>query len=261
MSEKPVALVAGASSGLGYEFAKLLAADGYDLVLVARSREKLAALAHALEEKHKVTATPLVCDLSQVQAAEEIAQVLEADNRPLRVVINNAGFGLWGNYWEQPIEQLQSLLQVNVVALAMLTRRLLPLMLPHKKGRIMNVASTAAFQPGPLLAAYFASKAFVLHLSEAIDDELRGTGITVTAFCPGPTETGFSDAAQMAESRLFKSNRVMAADVVARIGYRDMQAGKRLSIPGFTNKFLAWATRLPPRNWLPRIARAMQEKA
>lgn len=255
-----LAVVTGASGGIGYELAKLLASDKFDLVLVARSREKLEAIGHALAEKHRVQVTPLVEDLSLPQAAGEIAEALESAGRPIDVLINNAGIGYFGPFHEQPLEKVLELLQINIVSLTELTRRVLPWMVKQGRGRVMNVASTAAFQPGPLMATYYASKAYVLHLSEVLVEELRDTGVTVTALCPGPTSTGFEERAAMGDSKLFKSGRVMSAEQVAKTGYDAMWDGRAVVIPGFTNRFLAWATRLPPRSWLPKFARRAQEK-
>lgn len=259
--DRGLAVVTGASGGIGYELAKLLAADGFDLVLVARSREKLEAIGYALAEKHQVQVTPLVEDLSLPQAAREVAEALESAGRPIDVLINNAGIGLYGLFHEQPLEKILELLQLNIVSLTELTRRMLPLMVSQQRGRVMNVSSTAAFQPGPLMAIYYASKAYVLHLSEALGEELRDSGITVTALCPGPTSTGFEERAAMGDSKLFKSRRVMTAEAVAKSGYAAMWNGQAVIIPGFANRFLAWSTRLPPRSWLPKIARRFQEKA
>ena len=255
-----LALVTGASGGIGLELAKLLAADGFDLILVARNREKLEAIVHEFAETYHVKVTALTKDLAKPQAVSEIVQAVEDNGRSIDVLINNAGLGLFGLFHEQPLDKLLEMLQVNVVSLTELTRQLLPRMVEQGCGRVLNVASTAAFQPGPLMAVYYASKAYVLHFSEAIGEELRGTGITVTALCPGPTATGFEKSAAMEGSKLFSGGRVMTAEQVARIGYSAMWDGRAVVIPGFTNRFLAWATRLPPRSWLPKLARWGQEK-
>jgi short-subunit dehydrogenase len=260
MNEKGLAIVTGASGGIGYELAKLLAADGYPLMIVARSREKLESLARGLSELHRVQVTPLVGDLSLPLSARELARTVLADDRPIEVLINNAGVGLYGPFVEQPMGKVLELLQLNIASLTELTHELLPRMIEQRRGRIMNVSSTAAFQPGPLMAVYYASKAYVLHFSEAIGNELRGTGVTVTALCPGPTATGFEEQAQMRESKLFASRRLMSAEAVASYGYDALWDGRSVAIPGFTNRLLAWATRLPPRSWLTAIARRGQEK-
>jgi short-subunit dehydrogenase len=255
-----LALVTGASGGIGLELAKLLAADGFDVALVARNQQKLESISREFHERFSVQPIVIVADLAKPDAAAEIARRLEYDSRPIEVLINNAGVGTFGPFHEQPLEKILELLQINIVSLTELTRRLLPRFVAHGDGHVMNVASTAAFQPGPLMAVYYASKVYVLHLSEAIGEELSNTNIKVTALCPGPTSTEFEQRADMQGSKLFSSHRVMTAEQVARIGYRGMWQGKAVVIPGFTNRFLAWATRLPPRSWLPKFARWAQEK-
>lgn len=258
--ENKLALVTGASGGIGYELAKLLAADGYSVLLVARSSERLQQIAEELSKAYRIQATPIVADLSDANAAREIAEVVERLGRPLDVLINNAGVGTYGFFDQQPLDRILGLLQINVTSLTELTRRLLPSMLAEGRGYVMNVASTAAFQPGPLMSIYYASKAYVLHLSEAIAEEVRDKGVIVCAFCPGPTATGFEKNADMENSKLFSGRHVMSAERAAKIGYRGLWDGKAVVIPGFTNRFLAWATRLPPRSWLPKIARKLQEQ-
>ena len=264
MADKPqkgIGVVTGASGGIGYELAKLLAADGHDLVLVARSEFKLQEIAREFSANYRIAVTSLVQDLAKPQAVGEIVRALEDGGRPIEVLINNAGVGTFGLFQEQPLGKILELLQINIVSLTELTHRLLPRMIEQGHGRVMNVASTAAFQPGPLMAVYYASKAYVLHFSEAIGEELRDSRITVTALCPGPTASGFEQSAQMQGSKLFTGRRVMSAEKVARIGYSAMWDGQAVVIPGFTNRFLAWATRLPPRSWLPKLARWAQEKS
>ena len=258
---KKLAVVTGATGGIGYELARLLAADGYDLLLAARSSDKLSSIAAEFEAKHQVQVTPVVVDLSQPHAATTIEETLDHIGQPVHVLINNAGIGAFGRFHEQPLGRILEILQINIVALTELTRLLLPRMVAAGRGHLMNVASTAAFQPGPLMAVYYASKAYVLHLSEALVEELRESGISVTALCPGPTKTGFEESADMHDSKLFKSGRVMTAEQVAQIGYQAMWDHRPVVIPGFTNQFLAWATRLPPRPWLAKIARWSQEKS
>ena len=257
---KRLAVVTGASGGIGYELVRLLALDGYDLLLAARSGDKLNSIAADFQAKHQVQVTPVVVDLSQPHAAATIVDALDRIGPAFDVLINNAGIGAFGLFQEQPLDRILQLLHINVVALTELTRQLLPRMVAAGHGHLMNVASTAAFQPGPLMAVYYASKAYVLHLSEALGEELRDTGISVTALCPGPTKTGFEDDANMQGSKLFKSGRVMTAEQVAKIGYQGMWDRRAIVIPGFTNQFLACATRLPPRPWLAKIARRSQEK-
>jgi uncharacterized protein len=256
-----LAVVTGASGGIGYELARLLATDGYDLLLAARSGDRLNSIAADFQAKHHVQVTPVVVDLSQPHTATAIEKSLDRIGPTVDVLINNAGIGAFGRFHEQPLDRILDILQINIVALTELTRLLLPRMVAAGRGHVMNVASTAAFQPGPLMAVYYASKAYVLHLSEALVEELRESGISVTALCPGPTKTGFEESADMRDSKLFKSGRVMTAEQVAQVGYQGMWDRRPVVIPGFTNQFLAWATRLPPRPWLAKIARWSQEKS
>jgi short-subunit dehydrogenase len=254
-------LITGASSGIGEEIAKLAAADKQDVVLVARSADKLEALAETLARAHGIRATALAEDLSDPAAIDVIADVLAARKIEIDALVNNAGFGVWGRFVETDIEQQRQMLQVNVVALTMLTRRLLPLMLGRGRGRVLNVASTAAFQAGPLMATYYASKAYVLLFSEALTEELAGTGVTVTCLCPGPTETGFSARAGNQRSRLFAFGVVMDAYSVARAGYEAMKAGQPLVITGLVNKLLIQSLRISPRRLVTKFVRKLNEKS
>jgi short-subunit dehydrogenase len=255
----PIALITGASGGLGEEFAKLCAKDGMNVVLIARDEEKLKALAKTLETSHKIKATVIPKDLSSPHAVEEIAQQLKKDPIEIDVLINNAGFGAYGLFHETDFIQEKQMLQVNIMALTELTKLLLPSMVARKRGKIMNVASTAAFQPGPLMAVYYASKAYVLSLSQALSSELSGTDVTVTCLCPGPTQTGFQKNAHMLQSRLFSLGS-MRADVVALQGYRGMNAGKRLVTPGIKNKIGTFATRLVSRKFAAAVAWRLQKE-
>ena len=258
MSEKGLALVTGASMGIGEELARLLARDRYDLVLVARSADRLAALAEELSAKHNISARVIVKDLASPTAPQEIFDELQADGAVVDVLVNNAGFGSYGLFAETDAEKELGLLQVNIVALTHLTKLFLPGMIARRRGRICQVASTAAFQPGPLMAVYYASKAYVLSLSEALSNETQGTGVTVTALCPGPTETGFVAAAGMEKSKLFEAN-VMDARPVAEVGYQGMLAGKRVVIPGLRNSIMARLASLAPRGLVTKVVRRVQE--
>jgi hypothetical protein len=240
------ALVTGASAGLGVEFAKLCAAGGYDVVLVARSASRLADLAASLAKTYGVKARPLVADLANPAAPPEIFAQLAGT--PVDLLINNAGFGVHGAYVETDWVREQGLMQVNMVALAHLTKLFLPEMVRRHSGRILNVASTAAFVPGPFMALYYASKAFVLSFSEALSNEVEGTGVSVTALCPGPTRTEFAQAAGLADSALFRGPTMGAAEV-ARVGYDAMMAGKSSIIAGARNRWMIRGTRLVPRSF------------
>lgn len=253
------ALVTGASGGIGEELARLFAADGHDLVLVARSGDKLARLAEELKEKHGVAARVLTADLALAEAPREIFEELSADGVTVEALINNAGFGTYGLFAETDLKSELELLQVNIVALTHLSKLFLPGMIARRRGYLMNVASTAAFQPGPLMAVYYASKAYVLSLSEALANECKGTGVVVSALCPGPTETGFVAAAGMGDSKLF-DRAVMDARTVALDGYRGLLAGKTIVIPGLRNNLLARSIGLFPRNLVTKVVRGIQEK-
>jgi short-subunit dehydrogenase len=249
-------LITGASGGIGRDLAHLFAADGYNLILVARRADKLGELASELQAKHHVGAVALPIDLAEPAAPEEIFHVLEEQGMPVDVLVNNAGFGTFGQFARADLHEQLQMLQVNVAALTHLTRLFLPGMLRAKRGRILNVASTAAFQPGPYMAVYYATKAYVLSFSEAIAAELAGSGVTVTALCPGPTSTGFQHRAGVENSALFRAN-TMTSQAVARIGYRGLMRGKRLVITGAKNKLLAFGTRLVPRRLTTAIARKL----
>jgi hypothetical protein len=257
--QKMTALVTGASGGIGEELARLFAADGHGLVLVARSRDKLARLAEELHEKHGVGARVLAADLARAGAPQEIFDELRGAGVAVDALVNNAGFGSYGLFAETDLRSELDLLQVNVVALTHLTKLFLPGMLARGRGYVMNVASTAAFQPGPLMAVYYASKAYVLSFSEALANECGGTGVRVSALCPGPTETGFVAAAGMGDSKLF-DRAVMDARTVAVEGYRGLLAGKAVVIPGARNNLVARTVGLFPRNLVTRVVRGIQEK-
>jgi len=252
----PNAVVTGASSGIGLELARIFARERYDLVLVARNQPALEHIAAELRTMRGVRVDVIAADLSTPEAPQQIyEQTGRAD-----VLVNNAGFGVYGEFADSPVEDDIGLLRLNIEALVVLTRLFLPGMLQGRKGRILNVASTAAFQPGPLMALYYASKAFVLSFSEAIANELEGSGVTVTALCPGPTATGFQARARMEDSNLLKRMQVMDAATVAEAGYRGMIAGKTIVIPGTRNWLVAESVRFAPRKLVTRIARSMQER-
>ncbi|HEX8355715.1 MAG TPA: SDR family oxidoreductase [Pyrinomonadaceae bacterium] len=260
MSEsKMTALVTGASGGIGEELARLFAADAHDLVLVARSRDRLASLAEELRAKHGVSARVLAADLSRPESPREIFEELRGAGVSVDALVNNAGFGSYGLFAETDLKHEVDLLQVNVSALTHLTKLFLPAMLARRRGYVMNVASTAAFQPGPLMAVYYASKAYVLSFSEALSNECEGTGVRVSALCPGPTETGFVAAAGLGDSKLFDRG-AMDARTVAEAGYRGLLAGKALVIPGLRNNLLARSIGFFPRGLVTKVVRGIQAK-
>ncbi len=257
IGHRRTALITGAWSGIGRELALLFARDGYNLVLVARSAAKLAELAEDLKREHGTSIRVLAKDLSNPAAPDEIYSELAPDSS-VDSLVNNAGFGTRGPFWETSLAAELEMMQVNMVALTHLTKLLLKGMLERRSGKILNVASTAGFQPGPLMAVYYATKAYVLSFSEALANELKGSGVSVTALCPGPTETGFSQRAGMRDSRLFRGT-TMDARTVAQIGYRALMQGKPVVIPGLRNRLLAFSVRLAPRAAVTRITRRLQE--
>jgi len=249
------ALITGASAGLGLELARLAARGGCDLVLVARRRERLEALGAELRAAHGVGVTVLDEDLARPAAAQTIAERVEAAGLAIDVLINNAGFGTLGPFAESDRARQLEMIDVNVRALVELTHRFLPGMLARRKGRILNLASVAGFAPGPYMATYYASKAFVLSFTEGLATELRGTGVTATASCPGPTATEFGDVAGGSRSKLFR--HLAGAEKVARHAYRAMLAGDVVAIPGVMNELLAQSARMGPRALVRRIAASM----
>jgi uncharacterized protein len=253
----PTALITGASGGIGEELARLFAAHGHDLVLVARGERKLQTLSGELAGAHGIQARVLAADLADPGAPPRIFDTLQLQGVAIGALVNNAGFGAQGAYAEIDYEVEARMIQVNVAALAHLTRLFLPGMLARRKGKILNVASTAAYVPGPFMAVYYASKAFVLSFSEAIAEETQGTGVTVTTLIPGPTETNFAATAGNQDSRLFRSGTVMSAAAVARVGYDALMAGRRVAIAGVSNKLTVFSTRMAPRAMLAKITRKL----
>jgi len=257
---KRTALITGASGGIGYEFAELFAKDGYNLVLVARSTDTLKAIAEDFQSKYHIVAHIVPMNLSSADSPNELFHYLERNNITVDFLVNNAGFGMLGKFNEIELQDELDMIQLNITALTHLTKLFLKGMVARKFGRIMNVASTASFQPGPLMAVYYASKSYVLFLSEALAIELKGTGVTVSALCPGPTNTGFQSRAQMKKTKLFSdSGLVMNAKKVAAIGYKGMLKGKTVIIPGLANKILAQSIRFSPRKLSAEIVRFLQE--
>ncbi len=253
---KQTALITGASSGIGLDLAHLFAADGHDVVLVARSEGKLRELAKELEAKHGIQATVIAADLAKPDAPQQIFVIAPQ----IDVLVNNAGFGTSGKFAETELRAELEMIQVNVTALTHLTKLFLPQMLERKRGRILNLASTASFQPGPLMAVYYATKAYVLSFSEAIAEELSGTGVTVTALCPGPTATGFQKTADLGSEALLKVMKPVSSMEVARAGYNAMMRGRRVVIPGVKNKIGVQSIRVTPRVVVTKVVRALQER-
>ena len=245
-SNRLSAMITGASMGLGFHYAQLFAERGHDVVLVARSEDKLEALAERLRREHSVQATVLGADLADPGAPARLFDQLAERKIELGYLVNNAGFGTNGSFWEQDHQRQLDMIQVNVTALTALTHLALPSMIERGFGRVLNVASTAGFQAGPLMSVYYATKAFVILFSEGLAVELKGTGVTVTAHCPGATATHFGAVAGSEGTLLFK---LSTADpgAVARHGYSAMESGAIVAIPGFLNKLIMQSLRISPR--------------
>ncbi|APJ03606.1 SDR family NAD(P)-dependent oxidoreductase [Silvanigrella aquatica] len=255
------ALITGASSGIGLDFAHLFAKDGYNLILVARSGDKLDHLAKELIEKYKIFCKPISCDLAKPGAAQELFRKTQSLDVHIDFLINNAGFGAMGMFYEIDTQIQTNIIQVNIAALTELTHIYLKPMLDKKFGRILNVASTAAFQPGPLMSVYYASKAYVLSFSAALENELKGTGVNVTTLCPGPTQSGFQSVAKIdAHSKIFNSPLVSDSASVARAGYKALFDAQSIIIPGVVNKIGVCSAKFVPRQFATRVTRWLQEK-
>lgn len=253
-------LITGASSGIGYELAKQFARDHYNLLLVARSGNKLSKLADELQRQFGITAKAMVADLAGPAAPQRLVDQLQNDGTTVDILVNDAAYGKFGDFASMPLEDITGQVELNIAALTRLTRLLLPQMIERRYGKVLNVASTAGFQPGPMMAVYYASKAYVISFSEALANELNGSGVTVTCLCPGPTDTGFQGRAGVENSRLFKQFGPMDAKTVARDGYRAMMKGKTLVISGFKNRLLAESVRIAPRKLATAISRWVAEE-
>lgn len=249
-------LITGASSGIGRELARCFAEGGSDLVLVARREDRLRELARNLTSRHGVKVRVLPKDLNLPAAGREIEDDLRNAGTQVDVLVNNAGFGDRGAFAELELQRQMKMVQVNMGAVTDLTRRFLPGMIERRRGGILNIASTAAFQPGPFMSVYYATKAYVLHFSEGIAEELAGTGVSVTCLCPGPTVTEFGDEANMEGTLLFRMGAMPAARV-ARAGYDGFRAGKVIVTPGLRNRFVAFSVRTSPRFLVRKIVKLL----
>jgi uncharacterized protein len=252
------ALITGASSGIGLELAHLFARDGYRLVLVARNRGALRELGDDLQSRYSVTVRVSPKDLAHPAAPIELYQELQEAGIVLDVLVNNAGFGGGGPFLFTDWNNEAEMMQVNMVALTHLTKLFLP-QIRAREGKLLNVASTAAFQPGPFMAVYYASKAYVLHFTEALGEELRGSGVTVTCLCPGPVKTNFQKRAHIGDTRLATSPLLVDVREVARVAYEGMKQGKGVVIPGWKNRFVVQMLRLSPREMVTKVVRKIQE--
>jgi short-subunit dehydrogenase len=253
------ALITGASSGIGLELAHLFARDGYRLVLLARNRSTLRQIGDDLQARYSVTVRIAPKDLAHPAAPAELFQELQEAGFLLDVLVNNAGFGLAGPFLTTDWAQEAEIMQVNMVAATHLTKLFLP-QIRAREGGILNVASTAAFQPGPFMAVYYASKAYLLSFSEALAEELDGTGVTVTCLCPGPVKTNFQQRAYLQGTAMMNSPLMVDVRDVARIGYEGLKRGKRIVIPGWKNRIGVELLRLSPRKMVTKVVRKLQEK-
>ncbi len=253
------ALITGASSGIGLELTHLFAQDGYRLVLVARNRTALRLLGDDLQSRYGITVRIAPKDLAHPASPDELYHELQESGIVLDVLVNNAGFGAAGAFLTTNWQDESEMIQVNITALTHLTKLFLP-QIRAREGKLLNVASTAAFQPGPFMSVYYASKAYVLSFTEALAEELIGTGVTVTCLCPGPVKTNFQKRAYLQGTRLAASPLTVDVREVARIGYEGMKQGKRIVIPGWKNRVLVEGVRFAPRNLLTKVVRKLQEK-
>jgi Short-chain dehydrogenases of various substrate specificities len=253
------ALITGGSGGIGLELARQFAAHGHDLVLTARNRDTLEAVAGTIEGKHGVKVTVIADDLTDPDAPQRLFDAVAAENIDIHFLVNNAGFGLGGEFVDTDVRRELEMVQVNIVALIQLTKMYLPAMIKRRSGHILNLASTAAFQPGPLMSVYYASKAFVLSFSEALDEELRNSGVSVTCLCPGATATNFAETAGVGNSKLFAAIGGTTAEQVAEYGYEAMMRGERVAVVGTRNKIMVQAERFAPRKLVTMLSRKAQE--
>ncbi len=250
--KKPIALITGASSGIGKALCEEFAKDGYDLILAARSIEKMQSQGSELKRKYGTSVTIIGADLESVSGAEKLHNEIKQSGTLLSALVNNAGYGTFGEFKDIELSATLGMMQLNMNSVVVLTKLFLPDLLATK-GKLLNVASTAAFQPGPFMAVYYATKSFVLYFSEGLACELEGTGVTVTALCPGPTESGFQTKAAMEASALVKNKKLPSAESVAASGYQAMKRGKRVHITGVVNNLLAQSIRFTPRNWVTAL--------
>ncbi len=238
-------LITGASSGIGKELAYIFAREGYHLVLVARTESALALIAKECGNKYGIQSSVFVADLALENAGKNLFDQVQARGIEVDVLVNNAGFGMHGSFVDQDVLSNTQMIQLNITTLMELTALFVKQMIKNNRGKILNIASTAAFQPIPNFAVYAGTKSFVLHFTEALHAELSSTNLSVSALCPGPTATGFEERAEMKDSKLFKSG-VMSAKRVAEIGYQGLMRNKMTIVPGFKNKILAIASGMTP---------------
>lgn len=257
---KKTALITGASSGIGWELAKLFAQDGYNLVLVARRKPRLEKLAAELSEKYSTTVTVIEKDLASPASPREIFDELRTKSIHIDILVNNAGTQVYGEFHKTDLEKELQLIQVNLVSLTHLTKLAVAEMLKKGDGKILNLGSTGSFAPTPLNAIYCATKAYVLNFSEGIAKDLEGTGITVTTLCPGATRTEFAKKSQIEDVRLFRA-MVMDAERVAKTGYHAVMNGKRVVVAGLYNKLMVFSLKFTPRWLILKLGQILMSKS
>ena len=253
-------LITGASAGIGYELSKIFAQNGYNLVLVSRNKQRLEVIAKEMENQHDIQAKVIPKDLSKSSAPQELYDDIVSDGIDIDVLVNNAGFGINGKFTDFNADKHLELIQVNITSLTLLCNLFGTDMVKRRSGSILNVASTAAFQAGPLMSTYYASKAYVLLLSEALNKELSQDGVNVSVLCPGPTHTEFADRAEMSSAKIANVPWIMKAAEVAEIGFSGLMKGQKIIIPGLMNKLIAFSVRLTPRSVLVLITRSLNQK-
>lgn len=259
--EGQTALVTGASGGIGLELARCFAEGGYDLILTARSAAALDKTAAEFAAKYKIKATAIAADLGKIGAGTELANAIRDRGLAVDVLVNNAGYGVAGAYAGSDLGEEMGMIDLNIRALAELSHQFWPRMLSYGRGGVLNVASTAAFQPGPLMAIYYASKAFVLYFSEALWKEAEGTGVHVSCLCPGPTESNFRERAGTGKTNIKNMGKPMTSAAVAKQGYRGFQRNRRVVVTGARNAMLASLAPFLPRKTLLGIVHNMQSPA
>lgn len=253
-------LITGASSGIGYELASIFAKNNHNLILVARSTAKLESLKVEIEKNFQVVAEILTVDLAKQNSAEELFAAVAKKKLEVDILVNNAGIGDHGLFLSEDPKKIEEMILLNILTLTKLTRLFLPKMIESKYGKVMNVASTAAFQPGPLMSVYYATKAYVLSFSEGLFEEMRSTGVSVTALCPGPTTSGFQETANISNVAMMEFIKLPTSKDVAEFGYTALMNDKAVAIHGFMNSMVAKTTGFIPRMLLRRLVLKMQEK-
>ncbi|MDN5924937.1 MAG: SDR family oxidoreductase [Xanthomonadales bacterium] len=255
-ASRKTALITGGSGGIGHAIAREFVKHGVDVIITGRDKAGMEALAAQWRSEYGVEVTGLAAELSHADGARALFDAVAATGVEIDYLVNNAGVGLFGEFADSDLDAALRMMHLNMDAPTVLCKLFLP-QLVRRRGKIMNIASTAAFQPGPYMAVYYATKAFVLSLSEALACELAGSGVSVTTFCPGPTASGFQDKAAMQKSGLVKGKAMPSAEAVGMAGYRAMLAGKRVVIPGMLNKLLAFCIRFMPRSWVTALVKAI----